>query len=793
MAFDYDESRGMQQRDLTLAENEYCLLQSKTNGVIKTYSGPITMTISAQETLVYFDERTKTFKETNDFNKAKRVNVIIPESWYCILKNPAPSNEHPESAKAQPSPGLEIGKKVNILGADSFSLFPGQMARVIQGHRIRTNQYLIARVYDADALVGPKPASEETEIEDKLYNGKLLVIKGTNTPFYIPPTGIEVIPIDNNPQMGYVREAITLERLEYCILKDEDGNKEYKYGPDVVFPSPTQTFVESPKGGNIFKAIELSKITGVYVKVIASYDDENGTHHPVGEELFITGNEQMIYYPRPEHALISYDNKIVHHAIAIPEGEGRYVMNRLTGDITTVKGPSMYLPDPRTEVIVKRKLTDKQCDLWYPGNRTVKDYNASLNEKSVERMTKAADTDLLDAFNSVMCNSATSSTLAYLETNANISRGTSYTKPRTITLDNRYDGVVTIDVWAGYAVEVASKDGSREVVVGPQTVMLDYDQTLTEFSDCNKSSVFLKYTDNMVNVVANVITSDNIDASVTLKLNVNFNTARINDWFKTCDYIQTLSNKLTTDLKRVCRNYTLNDLYSSTEDCLNDIILNPDFNFENGMVISDFRIIELDFDHNLFAYLDEARDEKMQLQIDAQTAEAKLAYTNRLIEAQRAEFQAKQEQAEFEAQLESQKTLKKLQLQEMEAATNRACKKAEKEAEKDLLPLLEEINNAALARKKASIDLDLEREQNLTALKKAAMDSYANTVKTILSGMSDDLVAAMTSKSNADLTAAIASSLAPYALANEEESVADVVNKITRGTPLNDVLKTLTD
>ena len=76
----------------------------------------------------------------------------------------------------------------------------------------------------------------------------------------------------------------------------------------------------------------------------------------------------MIYYPRPEHAIISYDGKHMHHAIAIPEGEGRYVMNRETGEIKTVVGPKMYLPDPRKEVVVKRKLTSKECQLWYPGN-----------------------------------------------------------------------------------------------------------------------------------------------------------------------------------------------------------------------------------------------------------------------------------------------------------------------------------------------------------------------------------------------------------------------------------------
>ena len=54
------------QKDLVLASNEYCHLLSKTNGVIKTYTGPIMLTISAQESLVTFNSRTKQFEETND-------------------------------------------------------------------------------------------------------------------------------------------------------------------------------------------------------------------------------------------------------------------------------------------------------------------------------------------------------------------------------------------------------------------------------------------------------------------------------------------------------------------------------------------------------------------------------------------------------------------------------------------------------------------------------------------------------------------------------------------------------
>lgn len=140
---------------------------------------------------------------------------------------------------------MEIGKKINIPGPASFALYPGQMAQVIQGHNLRSNQYLVAKVYDADSLNTTKEDIDASENEPYFVNGQVLIIKGTEISFYIPPTGIEVKAINNDPSKGYVRDAVTLERLEYCILKDEDGNKRYVHGPTVVFPEPTEDYAQS--------------------------------------------------------------------------------------------------------------------------------------------------------------------------------------------------------------------------------------------------------------------------------------------------------------------------------------------------------------------------------------------------------------------------------------------------------------------------------------------------------------------------------------------------------------------
>ena len=820
MAYDerYDNGNSMRQKDLVLAPNEFCLLQSKTNGVIKTCTGPIMMTISQQEALVVFDSKTKKFKELSNFDHAKQLFVNAPENWYVILKNPTANGSYPEMGKSMIAPELNIGQKVNIRGPVSFSLFPGQMAKVIRGHALRTNQYLLARVYEANAASQNQGEMLDTEgkvIEKKnetYVNGQILVIKGTEVSFYIPPTGIEVIAVDNDPNKGYVREAVTLERLEYCILKDEDGNKRYCHGPEVVFPKPTESFVTSPKGGYVFRAIELSPISGIYVKVIAEYKDTdkegNEVIHPIGEELFITGNDQMIYYPRPEHAVINYDNKMMHHAIAIPEGEGRYIMDRLSGVIKTVKGPAMYLPDPRTEVVVKRKLSAKQCELWYPGNADALAYNINLSEKAVEKATKKnVDLDMF-AFSAL---TSMDSTLANLEAKANISRGTSYTKPRTITLDNKFEGVVSIDVWTGYAVNVISKDGTRKIVRGPQTILLDYDQTLEvlelstgrpKTTDNLIKTVFLRHENNKVSDIINVETKDFIKAAIKVSYCVDFDPSCMDKWFSVENYVKFMCDKERALIKRAAKEYTIEEFWANYNDIVRDVAIAKSednskglFFPENGMRVSDCEVLSISVEKSIENLL-------IAHQHDAVKKNLELASANK--QAEVAEAMSIAEKAM--AALESEKLRNKMALQEAEATQkleiqakinrqNEAEKLAAKQAEKDMQVVIDAIAEASRARKALEFEqalaqeseqkaLSVRHEKELADIEKAKNEAYAETVAKIMASITPGLVEAITIGGKAELTETLAKHMSPYAMA-KGESVVETTQKLLNGLPFD--------
>ena len=797
----YNEYENNRQRDLVLAINEFCFVQNETNGSIKTHVGPLTLTVSQQESLVNSNEKTKRFEKTSNFEQAKQLFVSAPEGWYVTLKNPA--ENIPEPSKANLCTNLKIGKKINIQGPVSFALYPGQMARVIQGHRLRSNQYLLARVYDAEAaskshttatIINSKGEEVKKIGTDQYFVGQLLVIKGTEISFYIPPSGIEVLPIGGQGN-NYVRNAITLERLEYAILKNEDGEKRYVHGPAVVFPLPTETFVPSKKDSYIFRALELSPISGIYVKVIADYKDKDKNNkvieHKTGEELFITGKDQMIYYPRPEHAIIQYDGKFMHHAIAIPTGEGRYIMNRLTGEIKTIKGPQMYLPDPRTEVVVKRKLSAKECQLYYPNNQEVLQYNSLINEKTIEKL---ASKGLLSPEVETATALQTSS-LAIFEANANISRGTSYTKPRTITLDTKYDGVVCINVWQGYAINVVSKTGKQETVVGPAIRLLDYDETLQiiKENETEEDIVYLPLQNQNIKLILEALSKDNIKITTLLTLNIKFDEKQTNNWFK-INYIKDYLDKFLSPIFRTeVKKYSVKDFYYNQEKYVNDMMKNYLQGYPNGMIINNItsyshidpvigKIIEQNLQTTVSnQFLIDIETEKEKTQRELHTLKTAINDIETTFEL---------EQLKNKAMIEQQKIEQEIALANLQQSKEKTRLKAKQE-NAELSSIIAEITQTIKEKnEKNQIALREEERNNQISSQIRLQHGYADAIKEIITAISPELTAALTAKANADILSEATRNMSAYSIA-KGESVADTINTLLRGTTLESALKTM--
>jgi major vault protein len=797
------------ERDLVLNPNEYAYVLDKTKGLISCVVGSYKMSLSTSDALVVFNERTKRFEEAN-FQDAITTFVSAPENWYVTLKNPAKDNAHPTTGTSNQLPDLQIGKKVNIKGNVSFALYPGQMAKVIQGHRLHSNQYLLARVYDADVL----PKSEDG---NEYSVGQLLVIKGTEVPFYIPPTGIEVLPVERKENM-YVRDAVTLERLEYCILKDEQGNKKYIHGPAVVFPEPDEVFVESSKGNYIFKAIELSEISGIYVKVIADYKDD-GKEYKAGDELFITGKDQMIYYPRPEHAIIDYEGKVIHHAIAIPVGEGRYVLDRKTGNIKTVKGAKMYLPDPRNEVIVRRKLTKKQCELWYPGNNEVLKYNTGIDNTQLYYCDSSVSRSVPSmSLTSLSCNVS----MDALENgfigqenaivNEGFSRGNTYSKPRTITIDNKYDGVVSIDIWTGYAVNVVSKNGNRKVVLGPQTYLMDYDETLEvlelstgkpKTTDHLFKTVFLRVENNKISDIIKVQTKDFVEVQVKVSYCVDFLPEYQDKWFNVENYVKYMTDRQRSLMKREAKKYTIEEFYENASEIIRNVALNIDSENtreesesshgtgrlfkENGMFVRDVEVLSVHVEEDVEDMINDHYQTMMEKTLELSNVNKEIEVIKQLTEAEKTKADLKNQSDMYKLELKNRYEKESIEKREAIRRMEEQAEIDKKTAEKNLQELKDTIQKAELAREKEKNDLELARKKEIDNLSITKQKAYTDAIKKVIESISPDLIASMTSQSNAELLKSVSESISPYAMASGE-SVAEFTNKLLRGTSLEGLL-----
>jgi len=589
------------ERDLVLCPSTFAYVQDRSQGEVGIYVGPFKVSLGETDQPVVFDSVTKRFVP-QPLDVSIQNMVIAPEGWYVIMKNPATQADGklklPDIGKnGSKDVKLTVGRKINIAGPSSFPLWPGQMTSVVKGHHLRSNQYLLVRVYDEEAAASNRDQaviksavdSEEGEVRslipDELSIGKLFIIRGTDASFFIPPTGIEVVKDESGE---YIRDAETLEVLEYCILLDENGNKRFVRGPDVVFPEPTESFV-TKQNHRKFTAFELNEKSGLYIKVIKDYDERK-----VGEELFITGKDTPVYFPREEHAIIKYgQNKKINYAVAIPSGEGRYVLNRTTGEIRTAAGPSMLLPDPREEVLIRRVLSQKEVGLMYPSNEAAVAHNDALAQiceanQSYALVAEAASADL-QGMRSVYGAKHASGPLTRSQTRKamkdfagdEFARGTSFTPPRMLTIENKFDGVVTVDVWTGYAIKIVDKRGNRRVEVGPKTVSLEYDEALESFSlstGCPKTQskkiqdVYLRCLNNRVTDVIQVQTKDLVDVSLKLSYRVNF-TGEPDKWFNVDDYVGLLTDHMRSVLRNNVQQLGIEEFWDNKIDIIRDCVL----------------------------------------------------------------------------------------------------------------------------------------------------------------------------------------------------------------------------
>lgn len=839
------------QGQLVLAQNQYAFIQDATKGTVQVCAGPYSLALSANDRPVVYDRNRDAFVSAT-LAEAITQFPLVPEGHYLILENPVTDRTSTTPALMFPKGGanspvaLEVGRKINIPGPTTFPLWPGQVALAVAGHHLRSNQYLVVRVYNAEHANQNRPEFLKTQLkpeqkETPLTPGQQLVIKGTEVSFFIPPTGFEVLKDETTT--AYVREALTLERLEYCILLDEDGNKRYEIGPQVVFPEATERFVtknESIDGqrqnAKKFKALELNDQMGLYVKVIADYEEQIGTfssdsttasytpaagnfvrdgklyrQHKTGDELFITGKEQRIYYPRPEHALIEYDDpnqknfkRQRYYGITIPKGEGRYVLDKEQGEIKKVTGPQIFLPDPRNQVIVRRVLDDKTVSLWYPGNQEALAFNQQLRSLTEDSSGYLADTvvlaaaaDLSRGMNRGLTKSATLGGAAGFEAGDTMKRGTKFTPPPMLTLNTKFDGVPTVNVFTGYAVQVVDRAGNRKVVVGPATTLLEYDETLEvlemstgkpKTTDKLLRDVYLRVDNNLVSDIVRVETKDLVNIDIKVSYRVNFLRDQQDKWFAVENYVKFLCDHMRSMLKAALKKQGVKEIMETSAATVRDVVLGTKTGTEkrtrvfteNGMEVYDVEVLGVTIaDLRIAELLKDAQTKAVESAITLSADEQNLENTRRRTTIQN----------EI-AELTTSVTLRQEELSQKITAA---------EAETTMAALKSEISEAvvradaavsALEAANTVAESEFNRRKTLDEHELVLAEKSAELFEIRMKAITPGLIEAMNSLGQSEFATKLAVAIAPLAI-NEQLGLGTTLERTFKGTALEGILNNL--
>ena len=382
-----------------------------------------------------------------------------------------------------------------------------------------------------------------------------------------------------------------------------------------------------------------------------------------------------------------------------------------------------------------------------------------------------------------------------------MARSTAYTPPRMITLDTKFDGAIRIDVWTGFAIQVVNSNGERRTIVGPHTVLLQYDEYLERLSlskgkpkssDTVIKTPYLRYTSNSVSDIISLKTQDLTAVDVHVKYRIRFEAAHSDKWFAVDNYVQYMVDHLRSRIGNHIRNINVQEFYIDATNILRDLVLGKkdqetghraltEFS-ENGMTVYDLELLGVTVqDRNVADLLARSRQETLGEMIALQRAVEKtkfvkgmeketrdqlteVAETTELRDKQKAELEKREDEAKL-ADVQS------TNLRTAEASKGTiAAAQAKEAAEKFMLAIEKARRDLDDAYATAATDRSIRTEKELAEAHKVRMEAVAPA-----------LVEAMVGMAQTGQLSAIAEHLAPLAIVRGE-SISGTFEQLLKGT-----------
>jgi major vault protein len=404
-----------------------------------------------------------------------------------------------------------------------------------------------------------------------------------------------------------------------------------------------------------------------------------------------------------------------------------------------------------------------------------------------------------------------------------VERRTTQTKPRTIQIDDKFEGAVVIKVWPNYAVKVVNSKGEATVIAGPRTVILEYDEDLQAMSlstgkpkntDTLLRTVFLQATNNQVGDIVHVQTSDLVDVAFRVSLRINFE-GDPQKWYDVDNYVKFITDRVRSMLKNMAKQVGIEVLNARYVELVRDCILGTEKGEdgerrgrvfrENGARITDVEVLGIKIgDEDISEMLTQAQHTSVSDAISIAAAERRLEVTRRNqvvaqteagLRAQTAAKQAELDRAELERT--SELNLARIGAAEAEGARQMEAKLLAERGAKT-------VQDASLARdlekrvherdqKHADELKRLDVKQAELELHLRALQSEAEATIKQAGAVTPQLIAAMQQLGDSIQIAGLTESMSPVAIIQQligsgEGGVKDLAQKLLKGTGLIDAV-----
>jgi hypothetical protein len=370
----YIEER--RKRRVTVTDREFVWVRNEDNGEVTLHTGPTMVSPTAADQVV-IDDGNGGFKEGQDKPQGM---IEVGDNQYVVLYNPLvePDDGFPNGKfkqgrnEARP---LANGTRQMIPGPCSFALRPGQRSEVRDAHELSQHQFLVVKAYgeiDKDApyysitkqsagivsfttvSLAPTPTSTDGDLSDttQIRRGQLIVIRGIDTQFYIPPTGVDIVPDTSCDATGAAisgdkaREILQQALIEVDV--DNSGASLYAGG----MPQNVELLSHVTTSNAIVPtAATFSKSRG-----LASVEQAGRRRHRVQKDAAnferLASNLRNSPALQQEFAKSARQTRLVREAVVLSEKEFCVIVDA-DGKRNVLRGPARVFPGPSDTFMVE--------------------------------------------------------------------------------------------------------------------------------------------------------------------------------------------------------------------------------------------------------------------------------------------------------------------------------------------------------------------------------------------------------------------------------------------------------